>query len=541
MSVLPVLVGLTLVLMTGLQAFATQPNSLLAGQSQPSSAQPAQGNDWTIEIVDSGWRICGAFLALDSEDNPHISYINETEIGGKIVYALKYAKRIGGSWSSGYVDTSGASHHSLAIDSNDYPHIAYHAETETWGGLRYAKWTGSTWDNEIVDSGSSLQRPSIAIDSNDDPHISYWDGYNHQIKYAIRAGGSWTIEVLDPSDIFVGPDNSLALDSNDYPHVAYYDPLDLSYARWTGSWWNIEIVDSDGDTGDGNSIALDSNDYPHISYSNESSDHDLKYARWTGSSWEIRFVAPGSARMTHLALDSNDYPQIGYQHEGYQTAWPTYAKWTGSEWKIESIEDGYGSGFALDSNDNPHMAYCDIPLENIKYAYKISEPPSRSLNLNIDPDTLNLKSRGRWITAYLTTENAKAEDIDASSLLLNDVVRPDWWDVQNDTTLMVKFNRSAVQAILPVSVAIDMKVTGQWKDGETFELHDIIRVIQPGRVPLGPASVPTPRELLMNAQRDFERACPHMSNVFQSVGKPAIPTTEQSPFSSSPRESLKGP
>ncbi len=107
-------------------------------------------------------------------------------------------------------------------------------------------------------------------------------------------------------------------------------------------------------------------------------------------------------------------------------------------------------------------------------------PPPRSIDLDIDPDTLNLNSKGRWITAYLTTENAKAEDIDPSSLLLNDVIPPAWWNVQNETTLMVKFDRSAVQAILPVSNAVDIKIAGQWKDGETFEVHDIIRVIDVG-------------------------------------------------------------
>ena len=45
---------------------------------------------------------------------------------------------------------------------------------------------------------------------------------------------------------------------------------------------------------------------------------------------------------------------------------------------------------------------------------------------------------------------------------------------------MVKFSRSAVQAIVPISDKVDIKVTGQWKDGESFELHDEIRVIDPG-------------------------------------------------------------
>jgi hypothetical protein len=45
---------------------------------------------------------------------------------------------------------------------------------------------------------------------------------------------------------------------------------------------------------------------------------------------------------------------------------------------------------------------------------------------------------------------------------------------------MVKFHRAAVQAILPVSNAVDIKITGQWKDGEAFELNDTIKVIDVG-------------------------------------------------------------
>jgi parallel beta-helix repeat protein len=122
--------------------------------------------------------------------------------------------------------------------------------------------------------------------------------------------------------------------------------------------------------------------------------------------------------------------------------------------------------------------------------YPLMEPfgqqPVRSVTLDIDPDTLNVRSRGRWITAYLITEDAMAENIVASSLVLNDLIRPMWWNLQNETTLMVKFDRAAVQAIVPVSDMVDIKVIGQWKNGESFELHDIIRVIDLGAYRVAP-------------------------------------------------------
>jgi outer membrane protein assembly factor BamB len=118
--------------------------------------------------------------------------------------------------------------------------------------------------------------------------------------------------------------------------------------------------------------------------------------------------------------------------------------------------------------------------DNRLYAIGMPQNQPPELTLDIDPDTLNLNSKGRWITAYITAENASIEDTDPSSLLLNDLIPPAWWDIQDNTTLMVKFDRASVEAILPVSNNVDIKITGQWKDGEAFELHDIIRVIDVG-------------------------------------------------------------
>lgn len=105
-------------------------------------------------------------------------------------------------------------------------------------------------------------------------------------------------------------------------------------------------------------------------------------------------------------------------------------------------------------------------------------PATRSVLFRLTPRTLNLKSRGNWVTARLTPVNASVADINASSLLLDDTVPPAWWNVENRTP-MVKFDRAALEAILHVGDSVDVKVTGSWTDGGTFEAHDTIRVIDP--------------------------------------------------------------
>jgi len=62
-------------------------------------------------------------------------------------------------------------------------------------------------------------------DSGDRPHISYLDETNEDLKYARWNGTGWSIETVD-SDGDVGEYTSIALDSSDYPHISYH------YSEW---------------------------------------------------------------------------------------------------------------------------------------------------------------------------------------------------------------------------------------------------------------------------------------------------------------------
>ncbi len=102
------------------------------------------------------------------------------------------------------------------------------------------------------------------------------------------------------------------------------------------------------------------------------------------------------------------------------------------------------------------------------------------VHLDIDPDTLNLKSKGRWITAYLSAENASVHDIDISTILLQDTLSPERWDYQDDI-LMLKFDRQEFKDTVQVGESVQVKITGKWEDGTAFEEYDGIRVIEPGK------------------------------------------------------------
>lgn len=94
-------------------------------------------------------------------------------------------------------------------------------------------------------------------------------------------------------------------------------------------------------------------------------------------------------------------------------------------------------------------------------------------SVNIDPKTINLKSNGNWITAYIEVPGYDAGTIDISSVRLNDVVSavndPKYGFVKNPEIadrdgngypeLMVKFPRDDVKSILKPGTAV-LRVTG---------------------------------------------------------------------------------
>ncbi|MCK4365671.1 MAG: hypothetical protein KAW45_06445 [Thermoplasmatales archaeon] len=105
--------------------------------------------------------------------------------------------------------------------------------------------------------------------------------------------------------------------------------------------------------------------------------------------------------------------------------------------------------------------------------------------IDIDPDTLNLNSSGKWITCYIELPDGyDVTDIDISTILLNDVVPAEnhptnIGDHDNDgiPDLMVKFDRQDVIDILEVGESVEIKITGELVDGIRFEGVDYIKVI----------------------------------------------------------------
>jgi len=124
--------------------------------------------------------------------------------------------------------------------------------------------------------------------------------------------------------------------------------------------------------------------------------------------------------------------------------------------------------------------------------------------VDINPETLNLNSSGTWITVYIELSGYNVEDINVSTVLLEEFVpaetNPKYGFVKNPEIkdrdgdgipeLMVKFDRQMVinyiwdrlchMGIVPLSKEggeVDLTITGELINGTSFEGSDTIRVI----------------------------------------------------------------
>jgi hypothetical protein len=321
-------------------------------------------------------------IAFDSNDNLHIGY---TDWNGIDNNELKYTHK-NGAWIINTVDSHLGDYgggNSFALDSTGIPYISYHEDPgASWldSPVKCAHLVGGDWEFETIEVGYYIGKwNSIAIDSNNRPHVSYSKEHGregeseHDLKYAYFNGTTWDIQTADSAGN-VGKHNSIAIDSANHPHITYdyWDSTSsaLKYAYFNGTSWYTETVDTTEGVGWFSSIALDSNDNPHISYYCRGPDYphigSLKYAHWDGSVWRIRTLVSGSVGyFNSLVLDDNDNPHISYHHTSFDddSTALKYAYLNG-RWYIEIVDSGNWSenvgeyaSIVLDSSGNPHISY----------------------------------------------------------------------------------------------------------------------------------------------------------------------------------------
>jgi len=111
--------------------------------------------------------------------------------------------------------------------------------------------------------------------------------------------------------------------------------------------------------------------------------------------------------------------------------------------------------------------------------------------VNIAPDTINLKSMGNFITAYIELPNSfNVSQIDGNTIQISAVdgqpIEPIYRDktmpleIESDNCLSAKFERKDLQNVLVPGDEVDITIEGLLTSGKKFIGTDTIRVIEPG-------------------------------------------------------------
>jgi len=149
--------------------------------------------------------------------------------------------------------------------------------------------------------------------------------------------------------------------------------------------------------------------------------------------------------------------------------------WDGTEW-VEEAES--------DVNTEENYVWANVYHLSPFAPIGTILPPVITATIDIDPDSLNLKSEGKWITAYIELpEDHDVSVVDVATIILNDTIPTKLhptevgdYDGDGIPDLMVKFDRQEVIALLSVGEAV-LTITGEANE-VPFEGSDTIRAIQ---------------------------------------------------------------
>ncbi|MEW5956180.1 MAG: hypothetical protein AB1801_00530 [Chloroflexota bacterium] len=352
-----ILIHLCLLLILGLIGYSLATTPITTASSQWSIT--------TLDDIDPGSYIhhSDTSLAVDDEDTIHVSYRGPN-------YDLRYATNKNGGWSTEVVYDIAANvarENSIAVDSNDHPHLSFSFSDGGNEDLKYAKNITGTWVITTIDSlGSVGMENDLTVDSNNNIHISHFQWNGARLRYSSNESGIWaTTEVITDA----GWDRtSIAADSNNHTHIVYRDfsTTRIYYATNLSGIWVITDTEVGGSSP---AIALDSNDKVHLSYSSGS---ELKYATNVSGSWVTVTITSGVTAGRHHSIAVGPQSKVHLSFYDSVEGDLQYANNVTGSWVIYPVDSqgdvGRSNSIAIDSLGFIHISYRDDTNAKLKYA-----------------------------------------------------------------------------------------------------------------------------------------------------------------------------
>ncbi len=221
--------------------------------------------------------------------------------------------------------------------------------------------------------------------------------------------------------------------------------------------------------------------------------HGINLSSSNGNTFTGNSISNNSRAGIFLALSSNNNNEVYNNNFIDNLTWQVYMG--GGQNNVFNLAKPIGGNYWNNwtTPDDDSDGFVDVPYEfggGVDYFPWTNQDGWKKIQATVDiePNTLNLNSKGKWITCYIELEeNYDVANIDVSTIMLNGDVEAELkptglGDCDDDgiPDLMVKFDRASVQAKLEVGDEVEIVITGEL-DGTSFKGTDNIRVIDKGK------------------------------------------------------------
>ncbi|MCK5774341.1 MAG: hypothetical protein KAH57_11180 [Thermoplasmata archaeon] len=352
-------------------ANASEISNVIEIQNETLGTSPASSSNsttwWATDSVRSSYGDHSVSMKLDSNGYPVILHLIY-QSGSRYIALSSWN---GTDWEESLIDTLGSRSYysSLAIDSDDHPHVTFYNDTSM--DLMYAVWNGTDWEKTIVDSyGQVGEYSGMVLDGDDHPHIAYFNRSDYSLKYSYKNTTGWhQMDLIDSQYGFLYSSPDIALDSSGNPHILVQNGSQyLDYIFYDGTGWNYtkSIVQTYSSPfgRDISALELDSSDNVHIIYANTQSKIDHMSGRagtWTTTTLNSTI---DMIKYPDLTIDADDHPHIVSRGTVNGVFHVNYTYYTGSIWSTEEVynrsitsDGGYNSNIDINGDGVVFIAF----------------------------------------------------------------------------------------------------------------------------------------------------------------------------------------